>query len=50
METNANFGTQLKTLAEVKNQADKSPMDFFKRGKKDSYVLLQSFLSTSSDS
>ena len=49
MESNATFGSQLKTLAEVKNQADKTPMDFFKRGKKDSYVLLQSFLSTSSE-
>ena len=50
MEGNASFGTELKTLAEVKNQAEKTPMDFFKRGKKDSYVLLQSFLATSSES
>ena len=49
MVTNSSFATQLKTLSNVKNLAEKQPMDFFKRGKQDSYVLLQAFLATSSD-
>ena len=40
MQVSAQFATQLKTLIDVKNQAQRQPMDFFERGKKDSYVLL----------
>ena len=43
----SSFATSLKALSDVKNLAEKQPMDFFKRGKQDSYVLLQTFLASS---
>lgn len=49
MQSNSAFTSQLKTLTEEKNLSERSPMDFFERGKKDSYVLLQSLLHAPSD-
>ena len=46
----SSFAKSLKALSDVRNQAEKQPMDFFKRGKQDSYVLLQTFLASSFDS
>ena len=35
-----NFAQQLKDMTEIKNSEGRSPMDFFKLGKTDSYELL----------
>ena len=40
LQLSPKFAPRLKALTDKKNLADRQPMDFFKVGKKDSYVLL----------